>query len=210
MRIIRRALFSALVLAAAASEPSPLTLETVTERLASPTVLRGLYSQTKKVAVLSRPLESSGRFILSDRGLYWQQEKPFNWVLIADGERLAQQMADGPLTQIDGSRLPMVLSFSKIFLNLFRGEHADLETHFSIEFEAQTDTWEIGLTPTGELLSAAIHEINLEGRKHIDRITVIGNSSDELESRDEMTIIFSELVTSPATLSEHETELYAW
>ncbi len=214
MRLTRRIFFLGLILAASAtaeeSEQAPLTLETVTQRLSAPQVLRGWYSQTRQIALLSRPLDSSGRFILSGKGLYWQQEEPFSSVLIADGERLAQRLADGPMTSIDSSDQPMVLSFSRIFLNMFRGEHADLEAHFSIRFEAHDNAWEIGLTPTSYPLSEAIDDIILRGRDHIDQITVIGNSSDGPDSTDEMTIRFSELSTSPATLTAHEIELYAW
>ena len=181
-----------------------LTLEAVTARLSEPDVLRGRYSQTRLIAVLSRPLESSGRFILSERGLHWQQEEPFISVLIADGERLVQRLADGQVTTIDGAEQPIVLSFSRIFLSIFRGDHGELEDNFSIQFETHDDVWEIGLTPIGFPLSEAINKIMLRGREHIDQLSVFSHSSDE------MTINFFDLGTRPEQLTEHEIELYAW
>lgn len=181
-----------------------LTLEAVTARLSEPDVLRGRYSQTRMIAVLSRPLESSGKFILSERGLHWQQEEPFISVLIADGERLAQRVADGPLISIDSAEQPIVLSFSRIFLSIFRGDHGELEDNFSIQFETHDDVWEIGLTPIGFPLSEAINKIMLRGREHIDQLSVFSRSSDE------MTINFFDLGTRPEQLTEHEIELYAW
>lgn len=126
-------------------------------------------------------------------------------MLVADGERLAQRMADGPLLTMDSSDQPMVLSFSRIFLNMFRGEHADLEEHFSIQFRSEKDTWEIELMPTSFPLSEGISNISLRGRHHIDLITVIGS-----DISDTMTITFSELQTDPPALTEHESDLYAW
>lgn len=194
----------ALSAAAQNTEDNWLTLEAVTERLSEPNVLRGRYSQTRLIAVLSRPLESSGQFILSERGLYWQQEKPFISTLIADGVRLAQRVADGPLIIIDSAGQPMVLSFSRIFLSIFRGDQGELEDHFSIQFETSYDAWEIVLTPTSYPLSEAINKIMLRGREHIDQLSVFGRSSDE------MTINFFDLRTRPEQLTEHEIELYTW
>jgi len=203
--IFLAALFLALPAAAQESEETGLTLEDVAARLSEPQVLRGRFSQTRDIALLSRPLESSGIFILSAKGLYWEQQQPFSSVLIADGERLAQRLADGPLITMDSSRQPMVLSFSKIFLNMFRGEHADLEQHFSIRFQAEANTWHIDLSPTSFPLSEGINNIQLSGRDHIDLITVNGS-----DISDTMTIRFSALQTDPPALTEHETELYAW
>ncbi len=203
--ILLATLFLALPAAAQESEETGLTLEDVAARLSEPQVLRGRFSQTRDIALLSRPLESSGIFILSAKGLYWEQQQPFSSVLIADGERLAQRLADGPLITMDSSRQPLVLSFSKIFLNMFRGEHADLEQHFSIRFQAEVDAWKIDLKPTSFPLSEGISNIKLSGRDHIDLITVNGS-----DLSDTMTISFSALQTSPPALTEHETELYAW
>ena len=208
MRLSRGLLILALILAGAsvADDPddSELTLEVVTERLSKFAVLRGRYTQTRKIALLSRPLDSGGRFVLSDRGLQWQQEEPFKSVLVADGEQLLQQMADGPVTRIDDATQPMVVSISRIFLDMFRGRHGDLEESFAVRFEPDNDAWEIGLTPTSYPLSEAIRQITLKGRIHIEQVSVASGASDE------MTISFLDLQTRPEQLTEHEIEIYDW
>jgi hypothetical protein len=206
---LRPALLSlVLILAASAAagnaDESGLTLERVAERLSKPGVLRGNYSQTRQIADLSRPLTSSGRFLLSESGLQWQQEKPFDNVIVADGKRVAERIADGPVKSVDSSRQPVVVAISKIFLNMFRGQHADLEDNFTVRFEQDNETWQIGLTPTRSPLSKAIRQITLKGRERIDQISVSSGVSDE------MIIRFFDLQTSPEQLTEHEIELYAW
>lgn len=206
---LRPALLSlVLILAASAAvgnaDETGLTLELVAERLSKPGVLRGNYSQTRQIAELSRPLTSSGRFLLSESGLQWQQEKPFDNVIVADGKRVAERIADGPVKSVDSSRQPVVVAISKIFLNMFRGQHADLEDNFTVRFEQDNETWEIGLTPTRSPLSKAIRQITLKGRERIEQISVSSGVSDE------MTIRFFDLQTSPEQLTEHEIELYAW
>ncbi len=211
MRLRRSVLILALVLAGplAAQDADEiddigLTLEVVAERLSRHGVLRGRYSQTRQIAVLSRPLESSGRFLLSGRGLQWQQEKPFENVIVADGKRVAERMADGPVKSIDGSRQPMVVAISRIFLDMFRGAHSNLDDNFAIRFEQDNEAWEIGLTPPSYPLSWAIRQIKLKGHEHIDQISVSSGESDE------MSIRFFDLQTGPEQLTEHEIELYAW
>jgi len=134
MRLSSMASIPGLVLAATvfAQDATAPTFESVVAQLAEHGVVRGIYSQTREIELLSRPLESSGSFVLSDLGLYWQQDRPFKSVLIADGERLVQSIDDGPVTSIDAAEHPMVLPFSRIFLSIFNGSEQQLKEHFTI------------------------------------------------------------------------------
>lgn len=193
-------LFAASVFAQDATDS---TFESVVAQLAEYGVVRGNYSQTRKIELLSRPLVSGGSFVLSDLGLYWQQDRPFKSVLIADGERLVQSIDDGPITSIDAAQHPMVLPFSRIFLSIFNGSEQQLREHFTISFDVQDGRWAIGLKPASYPLSEAIDTINLGGREYIESLTVISRSSDV------MTITFTDHQTQPDHLTEHEIELYS-
>jgi hypothetical protein len=205
MRPVRNtlALLLALFSTAYAGVDSGHTFESVVAGLAEAGVVRGNFTQTRKIELLSRPLESSGNFILSDLGLYWQQTQPFTSVLIADGERLVQRLEDGPATSVDVADNPMVLSFSRIFLSIFEGSEEELRSNFEISFASGGDDWAMSLKPMTYPLSEAIETINLQGREYIDGIAIINRSSDE------MTIRFSDVQTLPNQLTEHEIELYA-
>jgi hypothetical protein len=205
MRPIRNALVLLLALcsSAYAGAESAYTFENVVARLAEAGVVRGDFTQSRKIGLLSRPLESSGSFILSELGLYWQQTQPFSSILIADGERLVQRLEDGPATSIDVAENPMVLPFSKIFLSIFAGNEEQLRAHFEIAFAVDAGDWEISLRPTTYPLSEAIETIILHGREYIQSINIINRSSDE------MMIRFSDVQTLSQQLTEHEIELYA-
>ena len=205
MRPVRNtlALLLALFSTAYAGVESGHTFESVVAGLAEAGVVRGNFTQTRKIELLSRPLESSGNFILSDLGLYWQQTQPFTSVLIADGERLVQRLEDGPATSVDVADNPMVLSFSRIFLSIFEGSEEELRSNFEIIFTSDGADWAMSLKPTTYPLSEAIEAINLQGREYIDGIAIINRSSDE------MTISFSDVQTLPNQLTEHEIEFYA-
>ena len=180
-----------------------VTFADIAAQLAAPTVLRGNFTQSRKIALLEQPLQSSGNFLLSDMGLYWRQDKPLASVMIADGERLLQQVDGGSLQSIDVAKNPMVLIFSTSFLSIFNGSEAELRSHFTVEFLDGEDSWSIQLTPTEYPMSEAIETINLRGREYIEELTVISRSSEKT------TIRFSDLQTEPDQLTENEIELYA-
>lgn len=183
-----------------------MSFNTVSAKLAAPAVLRGSFKQTRHLQLISKPLQSSGRFLLSDMGLYWEQDEPLKSVMIADGERLLQRVGDGPLQSIDVAQNPVVLTFSQSFLSIFAGSEDELRSHFDLEFlpgDDEANGWMIVLTPTSYPMSEAIASINISGREYIEELKVNSRSSEE-------TIIsFSNLQTEPGELTEHEIELYA-
>ena len=207
MRLIATSIvLSALLLLSAFAEDTGKTeqsLQQVVARLAVPAVLRGKFTQSRSIKEISRPLVSNGSFVLSDKGLYWKQEKPIIRMMIADGERLIDQIGDGPLQIIDAEKQPLVLPFSRIFLSIFRGNEAELRSNFDIEYRNQGDGWEIELAPTSYPMSEAIDTINLGGREYIEELTVTTRSSEQTM------IKFSDLRTDPNQLTEYEIELYA-
>ena len=181
-----------------------LTLADVAERLARPSVLRGRFSQTRRIPLLSRPLESSGQFILSEIGLYWRQERPFPSTLVANGEQLVQRVGDSSAAGENIAEQIMAVPFSRIFLGLFRGDEDALAEHFSSAFSSSEVGWEIQLTPIGFPLSEAIDRIVVRGQEHIEQLDVLSKSADE------MSISFHDLETHPEYLTDDEIGLYAW
>jgi hypothetical protein len=207
MRLVRNSVVCAVLLAVSAFAGDAVqveeTLQDVVARLAAHTVVRGKFRQSREIELLSEPLESSGSFLLSDRGLYWRQEQPLASVLIADGERMLQQVDDGPSQSLDVAEYPMVLPFSRVFLSIFKGSEDELRQNFDIVFTVEEQVWKIALTPISYPLSEAIDTILLRGREYIEELTVVSRSSDETM------IQFFDLQALPDQLTEHEIKLYA-
>ncbi len=197
-------LLAASALAEETAEPEK-TLADVAAQLAAPAVLRGKFEQIREVRMLSNPLHSSGQFLLSDLGLYWRQEEPVASVMIADSERLMQSVGNGPLQSIDVAKNPVVLTFSQSFLGIFKGDEAELRSHFEIGFESGdgSDRWQISLVPVSYPMSEAIESIIIDGREYIETLTVTSRMSETT------TISFSDLQSEPGELTEHEIQLYA-
>ncbi len=206
MRLMLCALLAGTWLAppASADETAP-TFADIASQLAAPAVLRGNFKQSREIRLLSNPLQSTGRFILSDLGLYWEQVTPLSSIMIADDERLLQSVGDGPLQSIDVARNPLALTFSQSFLSIFEGDEAQLRENFDVQFSAgsEAETWAMTLTPITYPMSEAIESINLDGREYIETLRVTSRTSETT------TITFSELQTEPGELTDHEIELYA-
>lgn len=186
---------------AMADEADEATFADIATRLAAPAVIRGTFTQTRYLKY--GEFSSGGRFVLSDLGLYWEQQEPVAAVMIADGERLLQSVGDNPLQSIDAQRNPMTLSFSRTFLGIFNGNEDDLRASFDVQFESSGDEWSARLEPLDELMSMAIEAINIRGREYIDELTVITRASDR------MVIGFSDLQSEPGQLTDDEIQLYA-
>jgi hypothetical protein len=202
LTVVASVLFALPAIAADAPEADAAFTE-VAQRLAAPAVLRGNFTQSREIALLETPLQSSGSFLLSDLGLYWRQDKPLASVMIADHSRLLQQVDDGPLQAIDVTKNPMVLTFSTSFLSIFNGSESELRDQFGVEFATGENDWSIQLTPATYPMSEAIETIILRGREYIEELTVTSRSSEKTVIR------FSDLQTEPDQLTDNEIELYA-
>lgn len=179
------------------------TFDTVAERLSRVGTIRGSYVQTRTIPALTNPLNSSGRFIVSDLGLYWEQREPFRTVIIADDTQLSQAVADEPMVTIATDEQPIIVGIAEVFVGIFRARTETIDRYFDIDFESTEDAWSMTLTPKGFPLSEAIVDIVVDGRNLIERLTVQGSAGDRL------TMELFELDLEPPTLSAEERALYA-
>lgn len=180
----------------------PVTLEAVSERLASFETVRGEFVQVREIEGLARPLEAQGRFIVSKLGLYWEQTEPFESRLIARENSLTQQAAGRESTTITAEERPMAVSISRVFLGLFQGDRSRLDEHFDMEFSADGDAWQLQLDAQAYPLNEAVDVIVIEGHRHLERLRIEGAAGDVLS------IQLSSQRTEPAALTEAERALY--
>lgn len=179
------------------------SLTAVFGRLAEKRVLRGRFTQERIVPGLSAPLESGGRFLISDSGLYWEQRQPFRSVIIANGQRLTQIVGNQSPTTITAAEQPVVSGMGIVFLSVFRGDQATLEENFDVTFSSSGSTWSIQLEPRNYPLTETISELQLQGRSYIDKMAVTGPADDT------MTIEFLDVTDDPPDLTPNEIALYS-
>jgi outer membrane lipoprotein-sorting protein len=129
------------------------------------------FVQTKTIAALSRPLQSSGEIWMSnDEQLVWQVLKPLKSTLVLNDVGIQQYDKNDSL--LVGPQNPTEAELSEIFLNLLNGNIEKLQTVFDMELSCNQDTWLINLTPTIESYQRLFKRFAISGQSIISEITI--------------------------------------
>lgn len=176
-----------------------VTLSDVQQKLTMHSLLRGQFTQIKRLQMFNAPLTSTGTFLLDqDNGLLWQQVDPFSVSLVLVEGKLSQQFADQDAEVIVAKDNPMVFYFSHLFLSLFKGDMDALTKQFDIVLSEKSTHWLLLLTPTSAPLNKVFATISIEGSEFIHSLILTELSGDISE------IQFTNHRTTPNKLNENE------
>lgn len=179
---------------AQAGDKAPL-LEGVRARLDAAPVLRGAFEQKKTVKGFSRPLVSSGRFLLvRDQGILWDTEKPFAATLTVTPEVLTAAHGGGDAGyRLEADKEPGVAIVNRLLLALVAGDLQALSSHFEVEGALRgKSAWTLTLTPSSAGLAKVFTSIRLEGAGEVREVEL------QEQNGDRSVIHFQELRTGPA------------
>ena len=179
--------------------------DAIRTRLKTPALIRGGFTQYKKIAILKRPLISKGTFILStEEGLFWHQTKPFPCISILNQQTFIQKMGTAETATIEAKDQPLLFAFSSLFLSIFQGDFTPVLSEFSLNTIADDPStpWQIELIPKTSPLNKALKRIHLTGDTSIAQFVLYESSGDIL------TITFSDLDLSETALSADEIASY--
>lgn len=161
-----------------------LTIDDICSSLTSSKVTSGDFVQEKTSPKLSRPLVSSGNFIISEKGIVWAAQKPFKTSTVITENSITQIGLNGKRQVIDGSSNEIFKSVAATLSSLFTGNKAALETYFTIsDFSSDSSSWKMDLLPKDKTISSAILKISLGGK--------IQNQNEKKASLDSMKILQS-------------------
>lgn len=162
-------------------------------------IVRGDFTQSRKIEMFAEPLSSQGTFLLDKaHGLLWQQSTPFPVNLVLTQDKLRQTFADQAPQTITAQENPMAFYFSHIFLSVFHGDTEQLQSEFDLDFSVQDEQWTLVLTPKGAPLNAVFKHITLQGQDDINALSLQEVRGDNTEIR------FSAQTHEPQTLSQAE------
>ena len=191
------------LLIALPAQASDDVIATVRAQLEQPNVLRGNFTQAKRIEGFSKPLLSSGDFIVSrERGLLWRTAKPFPGVLkLTRDEIVASQ--DGAVTfRLSADNEPSVRIINSLMFSLLNGDVAALGKQFTINGSATPQQWSLDLKPKQAAFAKLIRSIAVKGDRHVSEISIDEANGDRTQIR------FSDQVSVPATLSADELERF--
>ena len=123
------------------------------------------FTERKYIALLDRPVESSGELIyqapdhLEKRTL---KPKPENLVL-EGGVVTAQRGRRRYVLELQ--RYPQVVPFIESIRATLAGDTQALERVYQVRFEGSFDRWSLGLTPRDSKLTASVKDIRITGER---------------------------------------------
>ncbi|MCB1609401.1 MAG: outer membrane lipoprotein carrier protein LolA [Xanthomonadales bacterium] len=166
-------------------------------------VLRGEFSQSKRIEGFSHPLRSSGRFVVAlDKGVLWETLAPFPSSVVLTREQLISRQPDGGSKVLVGAENPALEVVQALLMALIVGDLGRLQTQFEIRSEDVARGWAVRLIPTDPMLQQVFSEVELGGGAFVERVTLSEPGGDRSE------IEFAQMSTAAPELSDAEAALF--
>jgi hypothetical protein len=162
-----------------AAGDAPDLLSRIVAQLSEPAVVRAGFVQEKRVAVLSRPIVSRGRVIVSRRdGLIWLIEVPLRMSIAFSGSLIIETDAEGRRRVLSDSGNRIQAEVGRVFHGLLAADLGILDRYFNLQAAGDVQHWRIELTPRSVELGKFIKALQLTGGRTIETIRVEEPNND--------------------------------
>lgn len=158
------------------------SLPSVTEQVREQATLNQ-FQQTKRIAILSKPLVSAGYLLVSDaHGMVWQTSEPLKGTIVIKNGSLKQfnkhdQAVSAPAnTNQKSSQL-----ITSTFLAILAGDFAQLERNFSAELICDEEQWQIKLQAKHDDMQRLLTDITIIGNSSIQQLIFSEANGDSTE-----------------------------
>jgi|GEM_PF-2439684 len=132
------------------------------------------FNQTQHLALLSSPLQSSGRVEVNAGTIHWEMVSPIADVLMIDDQ--------GKLTSSNGEPInhPVIANTIRLLLTL---DIEGLKNTFKIAGTCAAGDWSLQLEPTDTVLAAVFSLIEIRGGATVDTVVLRTLNADFTEIR---------------------------
>lgn len=126
---------------------------------------RAEFTETKTIAMLDKPVESSGQlFYVAPDKLQKRTVKPKPEELIIEGNTLTIDRAGRTMTMAVDSA-PELAGFVDSIRGTLAGDRRALERSFALTLEGPPERWVLELKPRNERMARAVSEIRIFGNR---------------------------------------------
>ncbi len=162
-----------------------ITLTEVQNRLSQQSVVKAQFIQERIIKGMAKPLNSSGQMIISkEKGLWWQQTKPFEMTMLMTQTVMKQKTGNQQPQVITAADNAQLFQFNSLLSALFKADKTTLEKNFSFKFtDKGNDRWEIQLTPKVSPLNKIFKKITLSGKNHLEQVFIDDKQGDKTTLR---------------------------
>ncbi|SPA01834.1 conserved hypothetical protein, putative exported protein [Cupriavidus taiwanensis] len=126
---------------------------------------RVLFTETKYLALLGKPVQSSGelRFTAPDH-LEKRTLSPKAENLVLDGDMLTIER-DGKRYTMPLQNYPEIAAFIESIRATLAGNRDALERYYKLGVEGRASRWTLTLTPADSRMAAAVSQVRIDGRQ---------------------------------------------
>ncbi|HTU65260.1 MAG TPA: outer membrane lipoprotein carrier protein LolA [Steroidobacteraceae bacterium] len=162
-----------------AAQLAALTRDTA-KSLANARVVRGEFVQQRRLAGLSKPLQSDGDFLFArDLGIEWHTRQPFDSQFVLTHDRITQRDEGGETLQISAADQPALTVVSRVFFALFALDFQSLSQDFAMSgIDTKGADWQLQLTPKTAALGSVFKRADLEGDATVKRVVLQDANGD--------------------------------
>lgn len=184
---------------------SALTLDDLQQRFTAQPVIRAHFDQVRTIKDMPQPLRSEGTMLIArDKGLLWDQTRPFPMQLLLDDKRMVQVINGQPPQTITAENNPQMFQFNHLLRGLFQADRKVLEQNFRVAFADKGEgRWTLSLTPITTPLDKIFTRIDLDGKTFLEQIQL----NDKQGDRTDITLSHHQL--TPAQLTDDERQRFA-
>ena len=182
MRFMRRLFLLALLAASLAqAADAPWDIDRLMQALAKVSVGRADFVETKTIAMLEKPVVSSGQlFYVAPDKLEKRTQKPRPESMIIEGNTLVIERGRQNMTlQVDSA--PELAGFVNSIRGTLAGDRGALERSYRLSLEGSAERWTLQLQPLDPKMLAVIQRIRISGVRNqvrsIDIAQADGDSS---------------------------------
>lgn len=175
--LLASALLALAPLAATAAPAAPAAAAFGVDQLMSALAQRKsgrvLFTETKYLALLDKPVQSSGelRFTAPDH-LEKRTLAPKPENLVLDGDMLTVER-DGKRYTMPLQNYPEIAAFIESIRATLAGNRDALERYYKLGVEGRASRWTLTLTPADSRMAAAISQVRIEGRQDaLDQVEI--------------------------------------
>lgn len=155
------------------------SLQSVTEQVREHAPLNQ-FQQTKRIAILSKPLVSTGYLLVSDdHGVVWQTSEPLKGTIVINNDSLKQfNKDDQAVSAPTNSNQKASQLISSTFLAILAGDFEQLERNFSAELICDEQQWQIQLQAKHDDMQRLLTDITIIGNTNIQQLTFAEANGD--------------------------------
>jgi len=175
----RAALAAGLLLAASGAFAADWDLQQLMDSLARHKSGRATFVETRRLAVLDKPIESSGEllYVAPDK-LEKRTLKPRPEAMVVDGDALTVERGNRKL-QVQLQAYPEIAAFIDSIRGTLAGDRKALERNYQLAISGAAENWVLQLTPLDDRMKAVVQRIRIGGvRDQVRSVEIVQADGD--------------------------------